>query len=152
MLMPELTREALFDCIRKRRHYATTGGHGGRMVIDVKARFDAPGTLYHDDPALDYPTPPKGVETREAMMGDIVHLPEGGVRLDVDILAAAPIERVDIFNGRDLIATVRPYGQEDLGARIRDVQVFSDGAVYVLTEGANGKLLKVTPKPATGSR
>lgn len=33
----------------------------------------------------------------------------------------------------------------DLGARIRDVQVFSDGAVYVLTEGANGKLLKVTP-------
>jgi glucose/arabinose dehydrogenase len=40
----------------------------------------------------------------------------------------------------------------DLGARIRDVQVFPDGAVYVLTEGANGKLLKVTPKAATSSR
>jgi len=38
----------------------------------------------------------------------------------------------------------------DLSARIRDVQVFADGAVYVLTEGANGKLLKMTPK--TGSR
>ena len=37
----------------------------------------------------------------------------------------------------------------DLSARIRDVQVFADGAVYVLTEGANGKLLKVTPKPAS---
>ena len=35
----------------------------------------------------------------------------------------------------------------DLRARIRDVRVFQDGAVYVLTEGANGKLLKVTPKP-----
>ena len=35
----------------------------------------------------------------------------------------------------------------DLGARIRDVRVFQDGAVYVLTEGASGKLLKVTPKP-----
>ncbi|MEP7117074.1 MAG: PQQ-dependent sugar dehydrogenase [Acidobacteriota bacterium] len=35
----------------------------------------------------------------------------------------------------------------DLGARIRDVKVFPDGAVYVLTEGTNGKLLKVTPKP-----
>jgi glucose/arabinose dehydrogenase len=35
----------------------------------------------------------------------------------------------------------------DLGARIRDVRVFRDGAVYVLTEGANGKLLKLTPKP-----
>ena len=34
----------------------------------------------------------------------------------------------------------------DLGARIRDVRVFTDGAVYVLTEGANGKLLKVTPR------
>ena len=33
----------------------------------------------------------------------------------------------------------------DLNARIRDVRVFEDGAVYVLTEGAGGKLLKVTP-------
>jgi glucose/arabinose dehydrogenase len=35
----------------------------------------------------------------------------------------------------------------DLGSRIRDVRVFADGAVYVLTEGAGGKLLKLTPKP-----
>ena len=34
----------------------------------------------------------------------------------------------------------------DLGARIRDVRVFQDGAVYVLTEGANGRLLKLTPR------
>jgi aldose sugar dehydrogenase len=34
----------------------------------------------------------------------------------------------------------------DLNARIRDVRVFGDGAVHVLTEGANGKLLKLTPK------
>jgi hypothetical protein len=32
----------------------------------------------------------------------------------------------------------------DLNARIRDVRVFQDGAVYVLTEGAGGKLLKLT--------
>ncbi len=37
----------------------------------------------------------------------------------------------------------------NLGARIRDVQVFPDGAVYVLTEGANGRLLKITPKATT---
>jgi len=35
----------------------------------------------------------------------------------------------------------------DLNARIRDVRVFQDGAVYVLMEGAGGKLLKLTPKP-----
>jgi len=34
----------------------------------------------------------------------------------------------------------------DLNQRIRDVRVFRDGAVYVLTEGAGGKLLKLTPK------
>ena len=34
----------------------------------------------------------------------------------------------------------------DLNARIRDVRVFKDGAVYVLTEGPGGKLLKLTPK------
>jgi glucose/arabinose dehydrogenase len=37
----------------------------------------------------------------------------------------------------------------DLNARIRDVQVFPDGAIYVLTEGAGGKLLKVTPRRRT---
>lgn len=34
----------------------------------------------------------------------------------------------------------------DVNERIRDVRVFPDGAVYVLTEGAAGKLLKLTPK------
>jgi len=33
----------------------------------------------------------------------------------------------------------------DLNQRIRDVRVFQDGAVYVLTDGAGGKLLKLTP-------
>ena len=34
----------------------------------------------------------------------------------------------------------------DLNERIRDVRVFPDGAVSVLTDGAGGKLLKLTPK------
>jgi glucose/arabinose dehydrogenase len=34
----------------------------------------------------------------------------------------------------------------ELNERIRDVRVFQDGAVYVLTDSANGKLLKLTPK------
>jgi len=34
----------------------------------------------------------------------------------------------------------------DLNERIRDVRVFQDGAVYVLTDGSGGKLLKLTPK------
>lgn len=34
----------------------------------------------------------------------------------------------------------------DLNERIRDVRVFPDGAVYVLTDSQNGKLLKLTPR------
>lgn len=34
----------------------------------------------------------------------------------------------------------------DLNERIRDVRVFQDGAVYVLTDSPTGRLLKLTPK------
>ena len=61
------------------------------------------------------------------MMGDIVHLPDGECDLSVHVRAAVPIERVDIFNGRDLVQTVRPYGEADLGSRIRLVW---EGAEY----------------------
>ena len=124
LLTNELSREAILDCLRKRHHYATTGGHGGRMVIDVDARFSQKATLYHDDPNLG---PAEGSPAEVAMMGDIVHLPTGEMEIDVDILAAAPIERVDIFNGLDHVETLRPYTKDDLGNRVRVVWV---GAEY----------------------
>jgi glucose/arabinose dehydrogenase len=34
----------------------------------------------------------------------------------------------------------------DMNERFRDVRVFPDGAVYVLTDGRAGKLMKLTPK------
>ena len=123
-LMPELTRSALLDCMRKRRHYATTGGHGGRMFIDVAVTFEHQGTLYHDDPKLG---PADGFAAGSAVIGDIVHLPDGNAELCVDIVGAAPIERVDIFNGLEHIETIRPYTQEELGNRIR---VIWEGAEY----------------------
>ena len=56
-----------------------------------------------------------------------LHLPNGEVSIKVDIRASVPIERVDIFNGLDLVETIRPYRQEDLGSRIR---VIWEGAEY----------------------
>jgi hypothetical protein len=124
MLTNELSRGAILDCLRKRHHYATTGGHGGRMVIDVDTKFSQEGTLYHDDPNLG---PAEGQASSSAMMGDIVHLPSGEMEIDVDVLCTAPIERVDIFNGLDHVETVRPYSNDDLGNRIR---VMWEGAEY----------------------
>ena len=123
-LMPELSRPALLDCLRRRRHYATTGGPTGRPFIDLRARFSGDATLFHDDPALG--GRPAGT-VREALMGDIVLLPEGEVEFDVEILAPAPIERVDLFNGKDLVETIRPHETGDLGPRIR---VIWEGATY----------------------
>ncbi|WNK00840.1 hypothetical protein L2D14_05290 [Thalassospiraceae bacterium LMO-JJ14] len=123
-LSHDLTRDGILDSMRKRRHYATTGGHGGRMFIDVKASFSAPATIYHDDPR---DGPSEGHTQSTALMGDIVHLPTGEATLDIDITGAKPIERVDIYNGLDHIETVRPYTTEDLGNRIR---VMWEGAEY----------------------
>ena len=120
-LTSELTRAAIFDCYRKRRHYGTTGN---RMILDVVASFGAEGQLYHDDPALGAA---QGSASREAMMGDIVHLPSGNAVLKVHMIGSAPIERVDIFNGLEHLATHRPYAEDDLGDRIR---VIWEGAEY----------------------
>ena len=48
------------------------------------------------------------------MMGDIVHLPDGDMTLDVDLTCSAPIERVDIFNGLDLPKPSGPIGKKSL--------------------------------------
>ncbi len=61
------------------------------------------------------------------MMGDIVHLPEGGARIRVEALGSTPIERLDLFNGLEHLETVRPYAADELGNRIR---VIWEGAEY----------------------
>ena len=123
-LKDTLSRASILDAIRKRHHYATTGGEHGRPLITCHAEFPDGGTKFHDDPRHGHD---RGVASKNAVMGDIVHLPSGEVSIKVDIRASVPIERVDIFNGLDLIETIRPYRQEDLGARIR---VVWEGAEY----------------------
>ena len=50
------------------------------------------------------------------------------------------------LDGDRILAEERLLG--DLGARIRDVRVGSDGSVYVLTDEDDGRLLKLDPPPA----
>ena len=123
-LTDRLSRESILDCIRKRHHYATTGGAHGRPLITVTAQFPQGGTLYHDDPRHGRDT---GYEAHSAQMGDIVHLADGDAQLEVDVRASTPIERIDIFNGLDHVETIRPFEKEELGNRIR---VIWEGAEY----------------------
>lgn len=124
LLMPELSRTALFECQRRRRHYGTSGGPTGRPLIDLAARFDQPGTIYHDDPALG---PATGYPGDAALIGDIVHLPEGSCHISGRIAAAAPIERIDIFNGRELVKTISPHAPAPESTRLR---ILWEGAEY----------------------
>jgi hypothetical protein len=121
LLMPELSREAVFACLRQRRHYATTGS---RLHLAVRAAFSQPAIRFAVDPSLG---PCQKQFAAHALMGDIVHAKEQELVLEVEAAAPAPIERLDIFNGKQLIKSWRPYGRQELGRRIR---VLWSGAEY----------------------
>jgi aldose sugar dehydrogenase len=65
--------------------------------------------------------------------------------LFVGALAFKHLRRVDIDEGGNVV------GQEellkDLGHRIRDVRTSPDGYLYVTTDDANGKVLRIEPAP-----
>src|SRR5580765_4574771 len=48
-VMPELTRDALFHALRRRRHYGTTGT---RLFLDLSATFARDVTGFDEDPQL----------------------------------------------------------------------------------------------------
>lgn len=124
LLMPHLDRDSVFDALRKRRHYATTGGPSGRLVLDVSARFEAGCDLYESDPALGQSAKQKATHAR---MGDIVDTRDAKVEVLVDASAAVPLERIEIFNGTDIVATWRPQGADLEANRIR---ILWEGAEY----------------------
>ncbi len=120
-LMPELTRDALFAALRSRRHYGTTGT---RLCLDLAGAFDTPVVRFSDDPQLG---PATEMLVREALMGDIVRPGAVPMRLAVEVIGTAPIERVDVLHGTQVAETVRPYAAGDLGRRVR---VLWEGAEY----------------------
>jgi hypothetical protein len=121
LLANDLTRAGLFDALRRRHHYATTGC---RLVLDVQASFDAEAKLHDDDPQLG---PTSSTPARAAMMGDILRSTDEAVDLMVEALASAPVERLEIRNGLEVLETWRPYDETSLGRRIR---VIWEGSEY----------------------
>jgi hypothetical protein len=99
--------------MRRRRHYATTGC---RMLLDVRASFATEAQLFAGDPNLE---PASWTPARTAMMGDILRSNDAAIELSIEALASAPIERIEIRNGLDVLETWRPYDQAALGRRVR---------------------------------
>lgn len=118
-LLPELTRPALFAALRARHHYGTTGT---RLFLSVTGHFDQPVGLYDDDPAIG----PAGIRAATSVtMGDIVQPGGAEMRLEIEAIGSAPIERVDVFHGPNLAETHYPEGAGD-----RRIRVLWQGAEY----------------------
>jgi hypothetical protein len=119
--MPELTRDALFEALRKRRHYGTTGT---RLFLDLHGTFEQPVTGFSEDPQL-----ARGEEfaVREARMGDIIRPGGVAMRLAAEVIGTAPVERLEVLHGTRVAQTVRPFAVADLGRRVR---VLWQGAEY----------------------
>jgi hypothetical protein len=115
LLVPELSRAAVLDALRRRRHYGTTGN---RMHLDVRLELDGEGEIFDEDPALG---PTTSRRARQAVMGDIVRAPDAEVTLAVVALASGPIERVEVRRGREVVATLRPHDVAPTSRRLRVV-------------------------------
>ena len=118
----ELSRDGLFECLRKRHHFGTTGT---RMHLDVRAELASGGQLFERDPRAFPDT--SSTTVNEVMMGDIVQTNDQSLRLYLDVITQNAIERIEIRNGKEVLTTLRPYIEQDLGDRIR---VLWSGAEY----------------------
>jgi hypothetical protein len=111
--MPELTRDALFEALRTRRHYGTTSP---RIFLDLLGTFAQPVTGFSEDPKLGVATE---FQVREARMGDIIRPGAISMKMSVEAIGTAPIECVDVLHGTQVVQSVRPYVPADLGRRLR---------------------------------
>ncbi len=123
LLMDKLDRQSVFDTLRARRHYGTTGA---RLFLDVRLRLDNRAERFLRDPVI------PGAEADivpadEALMGDIVRSRDPEATLVVDIIGSAPLERLELRNGTETLALLRPYQPDELGRRVR---VIWEGAEY----------------------
>lgn len=101
VLAEKLNREDIANAMKQRHSYGTTGN---RILIDLELIL------------------PNG---EKVMMGDIIKNSPNELDLEVIIEGTAPIEKVDIFNGQQLIETLHPYSKDELGKRIK---IFWSGA------------------------
>jgi hypothetical protein len=119
--MPELTRDALFEALRRRHHYGTTGT---RLFLDVRGSFARDVVGFAEDPHIG---PAAQIAVREATMGDIIRPNGAAMQLAVEAIGTAPLERIDVLHGKAVVQSARPFAASNLGRRVR---VLWQGAEY----------------------
>lgn len=115
-------RASIMEAQRRRHHYGTTGC---RLHLSVKAEFASNAELFLRNPQGKPETETETV--RSAIMGDIVRVQDETVTIKLDVKAAAGILKVELRSGAEVFKELRPYGEADLGDRLR---VCWSGAEY----------------------
>src|SRR5262249_31061723 len=95
-----------------------------RLFLDLSGSFAAPVTAFAEDPRL---VRGEELSVREALMGDIIRPGSVPMRLAVEVIGTAPIERLDVLHGANVVQTARPFTAAALGRRVR---VAWQGAEY----------------------
>ena len=111
--LPELTRSALFEAMRARHHYGTTGC---RLHLATTASWERDGVIWTDDPRIEGARSRPG---RAAVMGDIVQGIDTEVTFAATVDAASPILSVELRRGREVLEVIRPHAALPSGRRVR---------------------------------
>lgn len=109
--------------------------YSGKPIPDSvtqKAGFEQP--VYYWDPVI----APSGMAFYEASL-----FPALKGSLLIGSLRDQHVDRLVLKNGK-VVGEERLF--TDIGGRVRDVRVGPDGAIYVLTDEDNGKVIRITPK------
>ncbi|MEW6391768.1 MAG: PQQ-dependent sugar dehydrogenase [Pseudomonadota bacterium] len=109
--------------------------YSGKPIPDSvtqKAGFEQP--VYYWDPVI----APSGMAFYEASL-----FPALKGSLLVGSLRDQHVDRLVLKDGK-VVGEERLF--TDIGGRVRDVRVGPDGAIYVLTDEDNGKVIRITPK------
>lgn len=109
-IMPRLNRDNLFNAMRCRHHYGTTGS---RMFLDVSLSGRSPVFVRDEDGGDTYLAAP------QAIMGDVVRTAETELTLDVRMAGTAPLQRIDLYDGTTLVESYRPNPASKEDRRVR---------------------------------
>jgi hypothetical protein len=112
-LTDRLTRDALFDCLKQRRHYATTGN---RLFLDLAVSAAEPFAFFAEDPQVSKRPPSERAVLR---MGDIARSGTAEVSLDYEVRSATGLLAVELLNGMEVVVRHLGYAAADLGSRVR---------------------------------
>jgi hypothetical protein len=111
--MKDLTREALFDALQSRHHYATTGA---RVHMTAEVRLDQVVTVWTDDPRV---ANARYHLASDVIMGDIVSCAARRVDFEATVTADSGILSVEVRRGSEVLDTIRPNGDQPMGSRYR---------------------------------